>query len=97
VEEKCKDYTFYRDSYGQLFLDSEEVLFVDFLSEQRTIDATYYSVLPKNRVKPAFRSKRRGRSVKSFCILHDNARAHSAAVTTGTLEEMHWEILPHPA
>jgi len=42
--------------------------------------------------RPDFRSKRRGRSVKSVCLLHDNARPHTAAVTTGTLE-----VLPHPA
>jgi histone-lysine N-methyltransferase SETMAR len=48
-------------------------------------------------VNPAFRSKRRDRSVKSVCLLHDNARPHTAAVTTGKLEEVHWEVLPHPA
>jgi hypothetical protein len=35
--------------------------------------------------------------VKSVCLLHDNARPHTAAVTTGTMEEMHWEVLPHLA
>jgi len=33
----------------------------------------------------------------SFCPFHDNARAHTAAVTTGTLEEIWWDILPQPA
>jgi len=59
--------------------------------------AAYYSKLLKDRIKSVFRSKRRGRSVKSVCLLHDNARPHTAAVTTGTMEEMHWEVLPHPA
>jgi hypothetical protein len=35
--------------------------------------------------------------VKSVCLFHDNARPHTAAVTTGTVEQMHWEVLPHPA
>jgi hypothetical protein len=65
------------------------------LHHQRTINATYYSKLLEDRVKPAFRSKRRGRSVKSFCLFHVNARPHIAALTTGTLEEMHYEVLPH--
>jgi hypothetical protein len=72
-------------------------LFVDFLIEQRTISTAYYLKLLKDQVNLAFRSKRRGRSVKIVCPLHDNASPHTAAVTTGTLGEMHWEVLPHPA
>jgi histone-lysine N-methyltransferase SETMAR len=29
--------------------------------------------------------------------MHENARRHSAAVTAGTLEEIYWHVLPHPA
>jgi hypothetical protein len=64
--------------------DSQGVLFVHFLTEQRKINAAYYSKLLKDKVKPAFRSKWRGRSAKSVCLLHDNARPHTAAVTTET-------------
>jgi len=60
------------------------ILFVDLLIENRTINAAYHSKLLKDRIKPAFRSKRRGRSVKSVCLLHGNARPHTAAVTTET-------------
>jgi hypothetical protein len=56
-------------------------LVIDFRIEQRTINSAYYSKLLRDRVKPVFRSKRRGRSVKSFCLPHDNARPHTAAVT----------------
>jgi hypothetical protein len=69
--------------------DSEGVLFIDFLTEQRIINAVYYSKLLKDQVNPAFRSKRRIGSVKSVCLLHENARPHTATVTTGTLEEMY--------
>jgi histone-lysine N-methyltransferase SETMAR len=77
--------------------DSQSVLFIDFLTELRTINEAYYWKRLKDREKPAFLSKRRVRSVKSVCLLHDNARQHTATVTTGTLKEMHWEMLPHPA
>jgi hypothetical protein len=79
------------------FWYSQGVLFVCFLIEQPTVNAAYYSKLLKVRIKPASRSNRRGRSVKSVCLLHDNARPHTAAVTIGTSEEMHWEVLPHLA
>jgi hypothetical protein len=88
----CQDYTTFFGGGGGVLKGG---LFIDFLIEQRTINAAYYLRLLKNQVKPpAFRSKRRGRSVKSVC-LHENARLHTAAVTTGTLEKMHWEVLPH--
>jgi hypothetical protein len=78
-----------RESYGQNFWDSQGVLFIHFLTELRTTNPAYYWKLLKDRVKSAFRSKRRGRSVKSVCLLYDNALLHIATVTTGTLEEMH--------
>jgi histone-lysine N-methyltransferase SETMAR len=94
---KAKTTPFAGKVMASVFWDSQGVLFIDFLTEQRTINAAYYSKLLKDRVKPAFHSKRRGRSVKSVCLLHDNTRPHTAAVTTRTVEEMHWEVLPHPA
>jgi hypothetical protein len=60
---------------------------IDFLTEQRTINASHYSKHREDQVESAFPSKRRGRSVKSVCLLHDNARPHTAAVTTGTLAD----------
>jgi hypothetical protein len=93
----CEDYIFCKERYCQHFWDPQGILFIDFLIEQRTINAAYNSKLLKDRVKPAFRSKRRGRSVKSVCLLHVNACLHTAAVTTGTSDEMRWDVLPHPA
>jgi hypothetical protein len=37
------------------------------------------------------------RSLRSIYLLHSNACQHTIAVTIGTLEEMHWEVLPHLA
>jgi hypothetical protein len=72
----CEEYTFCRNSYGQRFWDTQGVLFIDFLIEQRTINAAYYSKLLKDRVKPAFSSKRRGRTVKGVYLVH-NSRPHT--------------------
>jgi hypothetical protein len=73
---------------ASVFWEPQGVLFICFLTEQRTINADYYWKPLKDQVKPAFRSKRRGRSVKSVCLFHDKVRPHTAAVTTGTLEEI---------
>jgi hypothetical protein len=69
-----------------VFWDSQGTLFIDFLIEQRTINAAYYS----SKVSLSFKTKR-CQSVKSVCLLHDNARPYTAAATTGTLKETHWE------
>jgi len=66
---------------GQRFEVSQGVLFINFLTDQRKINAAYYMKRLEERVKPTFRSKRRGRSVKGVCFLHDNARAQTAVAT----------------
>jgi len=86
----CEVCTFRRESYGQCFLwGFSWHLIHRFSNKQRIIKAAYYSKLLKDQVKSVALSKRRGRSVKSVCLLHHNARPYTAAVTTETLEEMH--------
>jgi len=40
------------------FWDSQGVLLIDFLTEQRTFNRSYYSKFLNDRIKSAFRSKR---------------------------------------
>lgn len=47
-------------------------------------------------MKPAYRSKRRNIPIRSAIMLHDNARPHTASLTTKTLDELGWETLEHP-
>jgi len=57
--ENIHDYTFCRERFGQRFLESEAVLFIDFLTQQRTINAAYYSKLVKqSKAIPSFKTKR---------------------------------------
>jgi len=50
-----------------IFWDSEDVLYVDFLTEHRTINVEYYSALVEGPVKTAIRNKRkRARTSVSF-------------------------------
>jgi len=48
-------------------------------------------------LKPAIRSKRRGKLSKEILLLHDNARPHTAAHTLETLKQLKWEAMGHPA
>jgi len=73
----CEDYTFCN---GQRVCYSQGVLFIDVLIVQRTIRATHYSMLLEDQINPTFRSKRRSRSFKSVCLLHDNARPHELKI-----------------
>ena len=78
-----------------IFWDSKGVLYVDFLTERRTINAEYYSALLEGPVKKAIRNKRRRvQSLVSF--LQDNTCLHVAARTMGTIQKLKWNILPHP-
>jgi hypothetical protein len=42
---------------ASVFWDSWDILFINFLTVQQTINAAYYSKLLKGQVKPAFCSK----------------------------------------
>ena len=75
-----------------VFWDAKGVVYVDFLLEQRTINAAYYSEL-LGKVREAYRSKRRKIPIRSVLILHDNA----AAATQAKLEELHCTALDHPS
>jgi len=48
-------------------------------------------------LKPAIRSKRRGKLWKEILLLHDNACPHTAAHTLETLKQLKWEAMEHPA
>lgn len=78
-----------------VFWDSQGVLLVDFLHDRRTINAAYYCYL-LDQVRAAYRSKRRRQPIRDVLLLHDNARPHTAAVTTQKLAKMQWTPLDHP-
>jgi len=51
----------------------------------------------RNELRPAIRTKRRGRLSQGVVLLHDNARPHTTAHTINTLQQLNWEVLEHPA
>jgi len=58
-------------------------------------NATYSNFLREN-LKPAIRQKRRGFLTTGVCLLHDNAKPHTATATVLTIEELQFECIPHP-
>jgi len=77
-----------------IFWESEGVLYVDFLTERRKINAEYYSALLEDPVQTAIRNKRK-RAQTSVSFVQDNARPHVAAHTMDTIQKLKWSVLPH--
>jgi len=77
-----------------VFWDFKGVLLVDFLHARRTINVAYYCNLLE-KVRAAYRLKRRGFAIQDVLLLHDNARPHSAALTQEKLAQMCWTALEH--
>jgi histone-lysine N-methyltransferase SETMAR len=78
-----------------VFWDSKGVLYVDFLTQHRTINAQYYSALLEGPVKAAIRNKRK-RAQTSVSFLQDNTRPHMATRTMETIQKLKWNVLAHP-
>jgi len=77
------------------FWDWQGVIHADFLTDARTVNATYYSDLLATDVKEKMRSKRKTGG-KRVAFLQDNARPHTAKTTTKTLRKLKWKLLTHP-
>jgi hypothetical protein len=98
-EESCPVKAKTRLSAGKVlatvFLDYRGVLEINFLHDQRSVNAAYYCQLLES-TKAMYRTKRRDMAIRDVILLHDNARPHTANLTKEKLEKMHWETLDHP-
>ena len=62
-----------------------------------TVTSVNYSNMLRNDLRPAIRSKRRGRLTQYVLLLHDNARPHTAHLTINTIRQLNWEVLEYSA
>jgi histone-lysine N-methyltransferase SETMAR len=69
-------------------------LHIDFLHDQKTVNAAYYCDLLE-KVRAAYRPKRRSFPIRDVLLLHNNARPHTAALTQKKLAELYWTALEH--
>ncbi|XP_064485163.1 histone-lysine N-methyltransferase SETMAR-like [Ornithodoros turicata] len=72
------------------------VVHVDFPHCGTTINSAYYRQVLRD-VHKALKQKRPGLITKGVLpLLQDNARPHTTHLTTRTLQDLGWELLPHP-
>jgi len=60
------------------------------------VTSVTYADLLKNHLRPAIKSKRRGRLSTGVLLQHDNARPHIARSTVATIQDLSFKCLPHP-
>jgi len=76
---------------ASIFWNRKGILLVDFMPPASTINAVAYC----DTLTWFQQAKRRGMLSRGVCLLHNNARPHSAHVTTALLEKFKWDILEH--
>lgn len=79
-----------------IFWDHKGIILIDIVPKGCTVTAKYYteSVLPK--LSKNLKEKRPKLAQKNVLFLHDNAPAHTAALTTEFLSRSRWEVMTHP-
>ena len=74
--------------------NSEGVLYYELLPQVVTITADIYC-LQLRHLADAIQEKQPTRQ-REVMLLHDNAHLHSANLTKNTIQELGWEVNPHP-
>ena len=80
---------------ASVFWDRKGILLVDFMPPSAKVTATEYCD-SLTQLRRAIPNKWRGMFSRGMCLLHDNARPHSAHGTAALLEKFKWDILDHP-
>jgi len=67
------------------FWDYKGPILEHYMRRGSTVTSATYSNLLRENLKPAIRQKWRGLLTMGVCLLHDNARPHTAAATVSTI------------
>ncbi|KAL4126639.1 hypothetical protein QTP88_010851 [Uroleucon formosanum] len=78
-----------------VFWDNKDIILIEYLPQGETINAARYCKTLK-KLRRAIQNKRRGLLTSGVCLLHDNARPHTANVTKQLLDSFGWDVLNHP-
>ena len=75
--------------------DWEGIIHYELLERNQTVNAELY-VQQLHRLNEAIQQKRPNRR-NGVLLQHDNARPHIANMTKAAIQELEWEVLPHPS
>ena len=78
------------------FWDYSRPILEHYMPRGSIVTSATYSILLRENLKPAIRQKRRGLLMTGVCLLHENAKPHTATATVSTIEELLFECIPHP-
>jgi len=70
-----------------LFWDKRGVILEHYMSRGNPVTSTTYADLLKNHLRPAIKSKRRGRLSTGVLIQRDKARSYTAHSTVATIQD----------
>lgn len=80
---------------ASIFWDAHGIILIDYLEKGRTITGDYYVAL-LDRLNDEIKKKRPHMTKKKVLFHHDNAPAHSSLKAMAKLNELRYELLPHP-
>ena len=78
------------------FWDSQGVIMIDYLEQDRTINSTYTIQANFRRLHQEIAKKRPGKLTRVVLLLQNKAPAHTSQVAMTAVTECGFEILPHP-
>jgi hypothetical protein len=79
---------------GGIWWDMEGIIHYELLERNLTVTAERYCQQLR-RLEEAIQQKHLGQR-HGVILQHDNARPHTANMTKAAIQELDWEILPHP-
>lgn len=78
-----------------VFWDARGIIYIDYLEKGKTITGQYYADLLQ-RLSHEVKIKRPHLAKKKILFHHDNAPAHTSIVAMAKINDLKFELMPHP-
>ena len=80
---------------ASVFWDAHGIIFIDYLEKGKTITGEYYATL-LDKLNQEIKEKRPHLKKKKLLFHHDNASPHTSVVSMAKINDLRFELLPHP-